>query len=205
MAAFERYKCVERVVDSRTVQGEEGARVEYFVKWQGSSALFFPLDVSSHSRCNATDLQYSDCTWESQEDIRKIGRAEIEAYHRRESAGLVPYRSQVYPPNRRPPPPMYTIDPSYITNAGQPPAKEKGGEEDGEGSDMDIEVENKGSGLAGGVYTGVNKLAEFQLRGLNWMSFLWSKGENGILADEVRLFSFLFALRMRLNFAIHFV
>jgi chromodomain-helicase-DNA-binding protein 1 len=28
-------------------------------------------------------------------------------------------------------------------------------------------------------------LKPFQLTGLNWLAYLWSKGENGILADEV--------------------
>jgi len=28
-------------------------------------------------------------------------------------------------------------------------------------------------------------LKDFQLTGLNWLSYLWSRGENGILADEV--------------------
>lgn len=29
------------------------------------------------------------------------------------------------------------------------------------------------------------QLKAFQLTGLNWLAYLWSKGENGILADEV--------------------
>lgn len=29
-------------------------------------------------------------------------------------------------------------------------------------------------------------LKEFQLTGLNWLAYLWSKNQNGILADEVR-------------------
>lgn len=29
------------------------------------------------------------------------------------------------------------------------------------------------------------ELRDFQLTGLNWMAFLWSRNENGILADEV--------------------
>lgn len=31
-------------------------------------------------------------------------------------------------------------------------------------------------------------LKDFQIVGLNWMAYLWSKGDNGILADEVRFF-----------------
>ncbi|KAF9529183.1 chromodomain-helicase DNA-binding protein [Crepidotus variabilis] len=31
------------------------------------------------------------------------------------------------------------------------------------------------------------ELKDFQLTGLNWLTFLWSKGENGILADEMGL------------------
>lgn len=30
-------------------------------------------------------------------------------------------------------------------------------------------------------------LKDFQLTGLNWLAYLWSRGENGILADEVGL------------------
>lgn len=30
------------------------------------------------------------------------------------------------------------------------------------------------------------ELKDFQLTGLNWLAYLWSRGENGILADEVR-------------------
>lgn len=30
------------------------------------------------------------------------------------------------------------------------------------------------------------QLKEFQMTGLNWLAYLWSKNENGILADEVR-------------------
>ena len=29
-------------------------------------------------------------------------------------------------------------------------------------------------------------LKDFQIVGLNWLAYLWSRGENGILADEVR-------------------
>ncbi len=29
------------------------------------------------------------------------------------------------------------------------------------------------------------ELKDFQLTGLNWLAFLWSNGENGILADEM--------------------
>lgn len=36
------------------------------------------------------------------------------------------------------------------------------------------------------VATG-GELKDFQLTGLNWLSYLWSKGENGILADEMGL------------------
>lgn len=36
------------------------------------------------------------------------------------------------------------------------------------------------------VATG-GELKDFQLTGLNWLTYLWSKGENGILADEMGL------------------
>ena len=32
---------------------------------------------------------------------------------------------------------------------------------------------------------GGGKLRDYQLDGLNWMAYSWSKGMNGILADEV--------------------
>lgn len=31
------------------------------------------------------------------------------------------------------------------------------------------------------------ELKDFQLTGLNWLAYLWCKGENGILADEMGL------------------
>jgi chromodomain-helicase-DNA-binding protein 1 len=31
------------------------------------------------------------------------------------------------------------------------------------------------------------QLKDFQLTGLNWLAYCWSKSENGILADEVSL------------------
>jgi chromodomain-helicase-DNA-binding protein 1 len=38
-------------------------------------------------------------------------------------------------------------------------------------------------------------LKDFQITGLNWLAYLWSRGENGILADEVRfVFSCLSAV-----------
>lgn len=30
------------------------------------------------------------------------------------------------------------------------------------------------------------QLKDFQLTGLNWLAYCWSRAENGILADEVR-------------------
>jgi chromodomain-helicase-DNA-binding protein 1 len=36
-------------------------------------------------------------------------------------------------------------------------------------------------------------LKEFQRTGLNWLAYLWSKEQNGILADEVRLAAWILA------------
>lgn len=109
----------------------------------------------------------------AQDDIRKIAKPEIDAYLARESAGLVPYRSVIYPPNRRPACAVLKADPLYIGKSvmdypdGFPeePIRPEG---DGE------KVEKDGP-----------QLKDFQLTGLNWLAYCWSRAENGILADEV--------------------
>lgn len=88
---LENYKIVERVISQRDVED----RVEYFVKWQG--------------------LGYEHATWEHQDDIRTIAKAEIESYMRREQRAEFPYRSTFYRPNERPKFMKINSDPDYIT------------------------------------------------------------------------------------------
>lgn len=42
-------------------------------------------------------------------------------------------------------------------------------------------------------------LKPFQLTGLNWLAYVWSKGENGILADEVGVFFALISRRTNVD------
>ena len=137
-------------------------------------------------------LPYGDSTWEckpyslslsrlrspillaAQEDIRKIARAEIDSYLARERAGLVPYRSATFPANRRPTCAVLKADPHYLGKSlldypdGVIPDVPRG--PDG----LPLE-EREGP-----------QLKDFQLTGLNWLAYCWSRCENGILADEVR-------------------
>lgn len=88
------YKVVERIVSQREIDG----RVEYFVKWQ--------------------NLNYDQGTWETQDEIRPIARAQVEAYHIREQRAEFPYRSTVYPRDKRPAFEQIKADPDYVTCTG---------------------------------------------------------------------------------------
>ncbi|KIO30341.1 hypothetical protein M407DRAFT_20608, partial [Tulasnella calospora MUT 4182] len=85
-------KIVERVVSIRERRDKQG--IEYFCKWQG--------------------LAYSECTWEGADEVRRIAPAEIESFDAREASGLVPWRSQYYPINKRPPSKVLKKDPEYL-------------------------------------------------------------------------------------------
>lgn len=85
-------KIVERVVSVREKRDKQG--IEYFCKWQG--------------------LAYSECTWENADEVRRIAPAEIESFDAREGTPLVPYRSQYYPNNKRPPSKVMKKDPEYL-------------------------------------------------------------------------------------------
>jgi hypothetical protein len=140
-------------------------------------------------KVESTVLHYADATWESTyslfaqrhhipnldnlaaEEIRKLARAEIDAHAAREAAGLVPYRSTVYPMFKRPASVVLKKDPSYLGKWPKNMAEDEM-DIDGDGSDEDT----------GGV-----ALKDFQLTGLNWLAYCWSRAENGILADEVSL------------------
>jgi len=91
---LETYKIVERIVSQREIDG----RVEYFVKWQ--------------------NLNYDQGTWENQDEIRPIARAQVEAYHTREQRAEFPYRSTQYPRDKRPTFEQIKADPDYITCTG---------------------------------------------------------------------------------------
>ncbi|KAG8933089.1 hypothetical protein FRC02_012457 [Tulasnella sp. 418] len=92
---LESCKIVERVVASRERKLPDGGYgLEYFCKWQG--------------------LAYSECTWESQEEVQRIALPEIEAFHARENSRMVPWRSTIYPANKRPRSTVLKKDPEYL-------------------------------------------------------------------------------------------
>ncbi|KAG2146018.1 SNF2 family N-terminal domain-containing protein [Suillus bovinus] len=92
---LETYKVVERIVSHR--DGAEGM-TEYFCKWTG--------------------LNYEHCTWETQEEVRPIAKAQIEAYRQREVEAKFPYKSINYARNQRPSFQKIEKDPDYITSTG---------------------------------------------------------------------------------------
>lgn len=92
---YETYKIVERIIAERT--GAED-KPEYFCKWTG--------------------LNYEHCTWESQDEIKPIAKAQIEAYRRREGDGKFPYKSVQYARNQRPTFTKIPADPEYIKATG---------------------------------------------------------------------------------------
>ena len=94
-----------------------------------------------------SDLQYSDSTWETYDEIKDGAQKAIEEFHLRQQRTTVPARSIPYPIHARPTYQKINEDPAYLSSGGA--------------------------------------LKPFQLTGLNWLAYVWSKGENGILADEV--------------------
>ncbi|KAI0341938.1 hypothetical protein BDW22DRAFT_219821 [Trametopsis cervina] len=92
---LETFKTVERVIAQRE---NDSGQVEYFVKWN--------------------NLNYENCTWELQDEIRQIAKEEIEAFRQREADAKFPYKSAVYPRNQRPQFKKITEDPEYIVATG---------------------------------------------------------------------------------------
>lgn len=92
---YETYKTVERIISQR--EGETG-QVEYFVKWN--------------------NLNYDNCTWELQDEIRSIAKEQIDAFRKREADAKFPYKSVSYPKTQRPPFKKITEDPDYIVSTG---------------------------------------------------------------------------------------
>lgn len=99
--AFESYKIVERIVaqrDNPPTKERPFSHLAYLCKWKG--------------------LSYAECTWEADDEIRKIAKPAIDAYIARASSGMVPARSENYGSSR----PKYvrmTEQPSYLTAGGQ--------------------------------------------------------------------------------------
>ncbi|KAF8325229.1 SNF2 family N-terminal domain-containing protein [Cantharellus anzutake] len=145
-------KIVERAIDSRE---NAASGTEYFVKWR--------------------TLPYCDCTWETQDDIRRIAKVEIDQYHARERAALVPYRSATFPSGQRPHCPVMKHQPIYL---GKSSYDYPNGEIPDVAHGQDGHPEDEESGP---------QLKDFQLTGLNWLAYCWSRRENGILADEMGL------------------
>lgn len=99
--AFESYKVVERIIsqrDNEPTKDRPFSHLAYLCKWKG--------------------LNYAECTWEADDEVRKIAKPAIDAYIARASSGMVPARSQNYSSNR----PKYvrmTEQPGYLTAGGQ--------------------------------------------------------------------------------------
>lgn len=92
---LEAYKTVERVV-ARAEDPDKG--LMYLCKWTG--------------------LPYNEASYEKIGDIPPSAKAEIEAFHVRESAQTVPWKSAKYPSGGRPAFRKITEDPSYLTASG---------------------------------------------------------------------------------------
>ena len=71
---LELHKTVERVIAQRE---NDSGQTEYFCKWNG--------------------LNYDHCTWELQDEVRPIAKAQIDAFRTRESDAHFPYKTAVYP------------------------------------------------------------------------------------------------------------
>jgi chromodomain-helicase-DNA-binding protein 1 len=91
---WETNKIIERIIAHR--DGEN--TTEYFCKW--------------------TNLYYEHCTWETQDEIRPIGKEVIEAYRQREAEAKFPYKSVVYPKGQRPKFVKIEKDPEYVQATG---------------------------------------------------------------------------------------
>lgn len=99
--ALESYKVVDRIVaqrDNPPTKDRPFSHLAYLCKWKG--------------------LSYADCTWEADDEIRKIAKPAIESYINRTSSGMQPARSQNYGTNR----PKYvrmSEQPAYLSAGGQ--------------------------------------------------------------------------------------
>ncbi|CAO1621065.1 unnamed protein product [Parajaminaea phylloscopi] len=99
--ALESYKVIERIVaqrDNPPTKEKPYSHLAYLCKWKG--------------------LSYAECTWEADDEIRKIGKNAIDGYIARASSGMQPARSQNYGANR----PKYvrmSEQPAYLSDGGQ--------------------------------------------------------------------------------------
>ncbi len=89
------HKTVERIIAQRE---SETGQVEYFCKWNG--------------------LNYDHCTWETQEEIRPIGKEQIDAFRQREAEASFPFKSAAYQRQSRPSFEKIKEDPQYIVSTG---------------------------------------------------------------------------------------
>ncbi|WRT70120.1 uncharacterized protein IL334_007114 [Kwoniella shivajii] len=96
----ESYKIVERVLDEKEEIGIQGRISKFFCKW--------------------TNLQYSDCTWESYEEMKECqGASEaIEDFHKRSARNTVPAQSANYGITNRPTYQKIPEDPDYLKCGG---------------------------------------------------------------------------------------
>lgn len=94
---LETYKTVERIVAHRESLDVPN-NTEYLCKW--------------------TALNYEHCTWEDQNEIRQIAKAQIGAYRAREAEAKFPYKSVQYARHQRPSFQKIVKDPEYISTTG---------------------------------------------------------------------------------------
>ncbi|ORY35802.1 putative Chromodomain helicase [Naematelia encephala] len=96
---LESYKIVERILEEKEERREEGIVTLFFCKW--------------------TNLQYSDCTWETYEEIKDGAQAVIEEFHRRSGRTTIPAKSIPYALTARPTFQKITEDPPYLKLGGE--------------------------------------------------------------------------------------
>ncbi len=100
---------------------------------------------------------------------------EIDQYHARERAALVPYRSVPFSNGQRP---------HCAVMKHQPPYLGRSSYDYPNGEIPDVAPSSDGMPVEESADP---QLKDFQLTGLNWLAYCWSRKENGILADEMGL------------------
>ncbi|CAD6582432.1 MAG: hypothetical protein TREMPRED_003281 [Tremellales sp. Tagirdzhanova-0007] len=96
---LESYKVVERILDGKEEKTVEGLVISYFCKW--------------------TNLQYVDCTWEDNEDIKDGAEDVIKDFTKRQVRTTTPGQSITYAINARPTYQKIEEDPAYLTCGGE--------------------------------------------------------------------------------------
>ncbi|WVQ77477.1 hypothetical protein IAR50_007163 [Cryptococcus sp. DSM 104548] len=98
--SYESYKVVERVLDEKEEKRPEGRVTLFFVKW--------------------TNLQYSDCTWETFEELMECtgAQAGVDEFHQRQARTTTCGKSINYGINDRPAYVKIQENPPYLSTGG---------------------------------------------------------------------------------------